>query len=198
MQLKQELAQVYVAQNKLPEAKILIDSLYRQQVGFSNTIIVASSCLVFGKYLMKKNSVSEAIHHYSMALDTFTRIKSIPDIICAQSLLSEAYVHIKRFDVAYQFLKDNDKLKSDLAEKNEMDLTYAMESRYQLREKNQTISTLNLDNQAKTASLKSSRRNIILLVIGLGLVSLLSIFAFNLAQTKRVQAQELREKKRAN
>jgi two-component sensor histidine kinase len=85
-------------------------------------------------------------------------------------------------------------VKDSITAANQSRLAYAIESRYQLNEKNQTIQGLNLEAQLQAQRLKSSKQLQWILITGMILTAALTGLVFYFYRIKRKQTEELAAK----
>jgi|GEM_PF-1136473 len=187
----QQLANTYIEQNNLPEAKILLDDLIGSQTKFPIVADRMKTYLSLGAYFLKSKKPREATYWLKGALDTLIKVKNGSTIPKAFALLARAYSENNQPDSAYYYLQSAEKFTDSLNRKKQLDLTYAIESRFELAEKNTVISTLNSDNKSKTEKLTTSYWRIGFLIFGIVALSVLSFYTFGLLRTKQQQAQEL-------
>ena len=95
--------------------------------------------------------------------------------------------------MALNTLEKLNRLNDSINEKSRAEVMMAIESRYELKEKNQTIIDLNSEAMIKETKMKAVKQGQVALLIGFILASLLGGLAFYSYRTKRQYAAELEQ-----
>lgn len=109
-------------------------------------------------------------------------------------LLSEIYEYLQMPNQALKWFKFYSELQDSILHNNQQQAIYELDTRYQVKQKQEEIALLNTTNQLSELKLKSARKFQIMLGIGfLGLL-LLSLLIFKFYQTKKRDNELLKEK----
>ncbi len=187
----QQLANIYILKGDLKEALPLLKEATEYNEYLQNFYENDYLQFVWGNYYFKKGATDKAIKILSDALTGATNRGRTAFSLRLYPLLYKAYAQNGQYPLALQTLETYNRINDSINEKSRAEVMLAIESRYELKEKNQTIIGLNAEAQINEARMNASKQLQGVLILGLILTSLLGGLAFYYYRLERQQAAEL-------
>ncbi len=171
-----------LAKNYLEQAEPVFDSL-------GNRDGQATTLRYYGEFYLAQNDNQKAVVYFEKAMDIFKEQDSRKSLMETGTLLSNAYINMKSYAKATQTMLYANALKDSLMNADNNKIIADMESKYQLKEKNNSIEKYQLEE-----TLNKKQLRIQLMIIGLlSIVFLLSILLYYFSiQKNKLKEKELR------
>ncbi len=132
--------------------------------------------LNFGSVYKLKKDYSQALQNYNKALNDYFDFSSLLSQSNLYNALSECYVEIGNYQLAYEFKNKTLIFKDSLSTQSAKDAMISMEKSFKQEKRNLELTNLKVTNSLQTARIneeKSTRTN---LVLGIALLSILVFF----------------------
>jgi two-component system, sensor histidine kinase PdtaS len=188
-----QLSDIYLQQNKPKEAFIYLSELNNVVAKMDDPSVFSASKILWGNYYLINNQYEDALKCLDEA---FLNVKSrnvVSQMLKIYDLKSKVYRKNKQYELALQNTDFYHVLSDSIAQKTKYETMIAIESRFQLNEKNKTIGDLSSDNQLKAELLQSSKKLQYGAITAALLLAGLAGFAFYQFRLKQKQAHELSE-----
>lgn len=151
-----QLSDIYLQQNKPNEAFYYLTELNNHLQKYNDPSVLNDLKIKWGAFYSLKNQYAEAIKVLEEAL-IFAKYRNlVSQMLKIYDLKSNIYFKNKQYDLALENKDNFHRLNDTLAQKSKDETLIAIESRFQLNEKNKTIGDLSSDNQLKAQLLESS------------------------------------------
>jgi two-component system, sensor histidine kinase PdtaS len=187
----EQLAKIYILNGNLKEAHTLLQEAAQLKIDSLDPTEYIRQQIIWGHYYLKNKETIKAIKMLKNALDDAQKRGLTSMSVLIYPLLYKAYAQNGQYQVALQNLETYNRVNDSINEKSRAEVMLAIESRFELKEKNQTISDLNSEALLNKARIESSKTLQFVLGIGFFLTTLLSGLVFYFYQIKHKQAEEL-------
>jgi two-component system, sensor histidine kinase PdtaS len=188
-----QLSDIYLQQNKQKEAFYYLTELDNHLKKINDPSVSNDLKILWGAYFYINNQYPEAIKVLDEAMVFAKSRNLVSQILRVYDLKSKIYTKNKQYDLALENKENFHRLNDTLAQKSKAETLIAIESRFQLNEKNKTIGDLSSDNQLKAQLLESSKKLQYLAIMAALILAGLAGLAFYQYRLKQKQAQILSE-----
>jgi serine phosphatase RsbU (regulator of sigma subunit) len=190
------IGSIYMTQNKIKEAlqyelkalKILED------IGDAKAQV--TTCLGLGSTYEKEHSYQEALRYYEKGLKKATEIDFKDGIRQAYGDLSSVYTNLKNYQKALDYTNLFYQEKDSLLNKEVLKQVTEINTKYQTEKKEKEIQLLTKDQLLKDKTLREQRVIRFALIIGLGLLFILSFTLYNRYRFKQKANTLLEQQKK--
>lgn len=190
----EQLAKIYILNGNLMEAHSLLQEATQLMTNSRDPTEYLHNQIIWGHYYLKNKETIKAIKILKYALDDAQKKGLTSMSVLIYPLLYKAYAQNGQYQVALQNLESYNRVNDSINEKSRAEVMLAIESRFELKEKNQTISDLNSEALLNKARIESSKTLQFVLGIGFLLTTILSGLVFYYYQIKHKQTEELKQK----
>lgn len=190
----EQLAKIYILNGNLKEAHSLLKEATQLMTYSHDPTEFLHNQIIWGHYYLKNKETIKAIKILKDALDDAQKKDLTNMSTLIYPLLYKAFAQNGQYQMALQTLERYNRVNDSINEKSRAEVMLAIESRFELKEKNQTISTLNNEALINEARIESSKNLQFVLGMGFLLTTILSGLVFYYYQIKHKQAEELAQK----
>ena len=187
----EQLSDIYLQQNKPKEAFYYLTELNNHLLKINDPSVSNRLKIQWGTYYFINNQYSEAIKNLDEALVFAKGRNIVSQMLRVYDLKSKVYAKNKQYELALENKDNFHRLNDTLAQKSKDETLIAIESRFQLNEKNKTIGDLSTDNQLKAQLLDSAKKLQYLAITAALFLAGLAGFAFYQYRLKQKQAHIL-------
>jgi two-component system, sensor histidine kinase PdtaS len=188
-----QLSDIYLKQNKPKEAFFYLTEWNNHLLKYNDPSVFNDLKINWGTYFFLNNQNTEAIKVLDEALLFAKSRNSVSQILKIYDLKSKVYTRNKQSDLALENVQNYHALNDSINQKSKVETLIAIESRFQLNEKDKTIGDLSSDNQLKAQLLESSKKLQYLAISAALFLAGLAGFAFYQYRMKQKQAHILSE-----
>jgi two-component system, sensor histidine kinase PdtaS len=188
-----QLSNIYLQQNKPKEAFYYLTELDNHLKKINDPSVSNDLKILWGAYFYINNQYPEAIKVLDEAMVFAKNRNLVSQILRVYDLKSKIHTKNKQYDLALENKDNFHRLNDTLAQKSKAETLIAIESRFQLNEKNKTIGDLSSDNQLKAQLLESSKKLQYLAIMAALILAGLAGLAFYQYRLKQKQAHILSE-----
>lgn len=142
-----------------------------------------------GELYRVQGNTSKAVKYLENAIGTFKELGNKKSLMETGALLSEVYISMENYSEAVKMMQYANTLKDSLMNVDNMKIIANMESKYQLKEKNNTIEILQLKEALANKKIKAQLIFIALLIVVFILLVLTYFFSL---QKNKLKEKELR------
>jgi two-component system, sensor histidine kinase PdtaS len=176
--LSERLANIHVLKGELKTAFALLKTATQYNDAAQSAAENYYQQIVWSNYFLKKGQPLEAIKRTEGVLKD-AQSKGLTNYYASlYQLLYKAYAQNGQYHLALKNLENCNRVTDSINEKSRAEVMMAIESRYELKEKNQTIIELNGEAKINETRMKTSKQWQGILVLGFILSSLLGGLAF--------------------
>jgi len=175
-----ELNRQALARKELAHAYTLMDSL-------NNSHGRAKVRRNQGELYFSQLNNQQAIMAFNESMKLFEELGDKKSVVEVCELLSKVYLASGNYAKAAQYLKLQSQIKDSLMSAESKSIIAEMETRYQVREKNKTITLLELQDEINRRKIKTQLWGLILLLVIF--ILLLALFYFYITRSKLMQKQ---------
>lgn len=189
------LAGSYFYDNKLDEATINNKKAFELAVQQDDPEGVADGHLLFANIYYKQEKYNQAL---ASGVETYRIAKEnsyLPDLEMACEVLSKIMYNLGNYKAAYDYFKEHKILSDSLNKEAYNEQIAAMQTTFDLNEKQETIKTLNTEKLLNQKELKSKNLLNLMLVGGFVLSAVIAFVLYNRYKLKqRLKEVEVRNK----
>jgi tetratricopeptide (TPR) repeat protein len=142
-----QLSNIYLQQNKPKEAYYYLTELDNHLKKINDPSVSNDLKILWGTYFYINNQFPEAIKVLEEAMVFAKNRNSVSQILRIYDLKSKIYTKNKQYDLALENKDNFHRLNDTLAQKSKDETLIAIESRFQLNEKNKTIGDLSSNSK---------------------------------------------------
>jgi two-component system, sensor histidine kinase PdtaS len=185
------LGEIYTAKNNTVKAKQYLDSATVNNTKWNEPIENIHIQSAWTRYYLKSQQTAKAIKMAKIVLEDVEKRRLARCYAPTLELLAKTYAQNRQYDLAFQSLENARRITDSLDILARADVMLAMETRFDVKEKEETIKELSHETHEQEKQIKSSKQLQWVLIMGLAIASILLGVIFYLYRGKRQQAAEL-------
>lgn len=154
----------------------------------------AKTLINIGNLYSNKGDIEKGIQYLKLGLDAAQEINSLELMVKSNEEISALFVKINDYKNAYAYYKQYTQLKDSLLNESNIKNIAEINTKYETDKKEKEIQNLTKDKLLKDTQLESQKNQRNVFIVGIALLVLLIILAYNRSRIKQKASREIAQK----